>query len=1154
MIPQPIDQVPLFLGLSQEERELVTARLRRQQAATGELVYSAGYPSDALYVISSGWVKLEESTAHGTLALANLGAGSLLGEVDTLLGRPYSSSARAAANTQLLVLTRSDLENLIGQYPAIGLRFSAALGLRISFLEPYLVQQRLRNVELLSALSEDDLTAIARQLDLKSFTRGEIIAEAGTPGDAVYLIEEGQARLVSGSKEGDSFDDLNEGAIFGHTALITGRSFSATLRAVTDVYAWHLTRAVYLEIVREHPTVKLAFSRALAETLGPGDQNDAVERIRQLPLFSDVPTEAMSALVARLVLRHFPAGDVIYTEGTPGDALYVVEMGEVKLMDSAFSDAQLLERARSGESFGEMALLTGRTRAECARACTDSTIWVLYKSDFDDLMVQYPEISVSLSRASPIAFPCARTIFCCDTCAALRFFSSFATSELRAISKRVKGLRFRSGEVICYAGEPAHTLFMIEMGEIKRSSVGPNGEMVLVDLLGPGDSFGEQAMVQNSTYTTTAQAIGEAELWTISKLDFDQLMEQYPSFAVNVTRLMADRLSRSESIPGLRSAPPPPRLDPRSSQSSSGVYPRQGPHTAQSSSGVYPRQGPHTAQSSSGVYPRQDPRASQSSSGVFPRPQQSAPPSHSRIQQPLSGARPIPKPQPPPPAQGQSGYLGGADPNSSSRVQPRPNLDPNSPSRVQPRPNLDPNSSSRVQPRPNLDPNSSSRVQPRPNLDPNSSSRVQPRPNLDPNSSSRVQPRPNLDPNSSSRVQPRPNLDPNSSSRVQPRPNLDPNSSSRVQPRPNLDPNSSSRVQPRAAFGPTGEMPSGVRSRSQVIPRGPVSQSFPTAGQSGQLGAMAPVTGPMPSDDPYAGATSAVRPRVRRRQQNAFVRELVEWVGGLSWGARIRAVVLAGFLIWFVLVVLPAIAISTVSSNFAPLIVRNPRPEGGAPPPAEAPAEVTRTISGGVKPKIAYAVASPTVMPTKPPAPPAPPPKVATPRPRATVAPRPTQKPTAVTVAMAAPPAATAVPALPPIYWDQRIGNGTQVLPHLESVKLEPAVVAHGQKFWRAISVKFEDVSESGNDHTIYVKVLGEDGRRVDGKKAHLTSMGGLSEYPDEKPSHDMCDCNFNYPLYGDGYGFNIEDQYPSDKVVGMVMPMKRHVNYRIIFRLTTNP
>jgi len=114
--------------------------------------------------------------------------------------------------------------------------------------------------------------------------------------------------------------------------------------------------------------------------------------------------------------------------------------------------------------------------------------------------------------------------------------------------------------------------------------------------------------------------------------------------------------------------------------------------------------------------------------------------------------------------------------------------------------------------------------------------------------------------------------------------------------------------------------------------------------------------------------------------------------------------------------------------------------------------------------------------------------------------------------------------------------------------------VARGQKFWRAVRVKFEDVSESGNDHTIYVKVLDETGKRVNGKKARLTSDGGLSEYPEEKSEGDLCDCNFNYPMYGDGYAFEIEDQYPSDKVAGMRMPLNQHVNYRITFQLTTMP
>jgi hypothetical protein len=146
---------------------------------------------------------------------------------------------------------------------------------------------------------------------------------------------------------------------------------------------------------------------------------------------------------------------------------------------------------------------------------------------------------------------------------------------------------------------------------------------------------------------------------------------------------------------------------------------------------------------------------------------------------------------------------------------------------------------------------------------------------------------------------------------------------------------------------------------------------------------------------------------------------------------------------------------------------------------------------------------------------------------------------------------------LPPIYWDPRLGTGPQVLPHLENVRIIPASVSSCQRFWRAVSVVFQDVNESGNDHSIYVTVTDENGNRIDGQTLQVFSDTGGGIFPDqpiEKPAGDPCNCNFAYPMYGDGYNVRILGSLPSDIVAGMIMPLKRHVNYRIIFQRTTNP
>ncbi len=147
--------------------------------------------------------------------------------------------------------------------------------------------------------------------------------------------------------------------------------------------------------------------------------------------------------------------------------------------------------------------------------------------------------------------------------------------------------------------------------------------------------------------------------------------------------------------------------------------------------------------------------------------------------------------------------------------------------------------------------------------------------------------------------------------------------------------------------------------------------------------------------------------------------------------------------------------------------------------------------------------------------------------------------------------ACSAVP-LPPVDWDPRLGPGG--LPLLENVRIIPAQVAACQQYWRVVFVKFQNINESGNDHTIYVKVLDENGNRTEGEKLHLTSWGGLSEYPNEKPAGDLCNCNFDYPMYGDAYSIHIDGALPSDTMADMIMPMNRHVNYRITFQRARNP
>jgi CRP-like cAMP-binding protein len=604
VIPQPIDQVPLFLRLSDEERELISSRLRHLEFNSNDVVFSANKPPEMLGAIVQGWVKLESESPQGRIALANLGAGSVIGEVDLLLNRPYSTTARAASATSIHALYKQDLQDLILECPTIGLKFSYGLGTRVAYLDEYLVTQRLGAVPLLSALAEEEMRAIARRLQFRSYQRGDAIFEAGDTAEAVYLIEEGTVRLVTTSREGESYDEVKEGDILGQTGLITGKPSLATARAVTEASAWVLTRADYQELIGEHPAIKIAFSRALAEGLSREDQAKAVEMLCGLALFSDVDSEALDDLTGRLVLRHFPAGELIYAQGTPGDAMYFIEAGDVQLGPDGAAKTGTHERKRVGQSFGEMALLTGRTRGEAAKAMEDSTVWVLYKSDYDDLIVRHPALSLALSRALSGKLSASQGEYVERRLPQLKLLNGLSPSELREVIEYFKPLRFRAGENICFAGQPAQYVYLIESGEVRELAGGPNGQTVVLALRGADQSFGERAVFQSSAYGTSMQAVGVVACLTLSKVDFDRLIARYPALALNVARLMAEDADRATPRPNSntdaararsngngRAAPQPPRA---SAASVTGMpfRPPQAPQVRGSRGTFLPRKGP----------------------------------------------------------------------------------------------------------------------------------------------------------------------------------------------------------------------------------------------------------------------------------------------------------------------------------------------------------------------------------------------------------------------------------------------------------------------------------------------------------------------------------------------------------------------------------
>ena len=118
-----------------------------------------------------------------------------------------------------------------------------------------------------------------------------------------------------------------------------------------------------------------------------------------IPLFRELSPKALAKISGLMINVSFKAGDTIFFEREPGDALYVVDSGAVRVWvrDKDANEVTLSE-LKPGDFFGEMSVLDGGWRSASATAVVDTTLHCLRREDFQDFLVEHPQAAVEVIR------------------------------------------------------------------------------------------------------------------------------------------------------------------------------------------------------------------------------------------------------------------------------------------------------------------------------------------------------------------------------------------------------------------------------------------------------------------------------------------------------------------------------------------------------------------------------------------------------------------------------------------------------------------------------------------------------------------------------------------------------------------------------------
>jgi CRP-like cAMP-binding protein len=123
-------------------------------------------------------------------------------------------------------------------------------------------------------------------------------------------------------------------------------------------------------------------------------------------------------------------------------------------------------------------------------------------------------------------------------------FRKLSERELDDLVMAVQLRRVAAKQELCHKGDPGNQLYLIVDGVVKAQTTSPSGDDIVFSIMGPGEMFGELALLRGGKRTATVVAIRDAQLIVIDRRELFPFLRRNPDAALKVLEVLAARVER----------------------------------------------------------------------------------------------------------------------------------------------------------------------------------------------------------------------------------------------------------------------------------------------------------------------------------------------------------------------------------------------------------------------------------------------------------------------------------------------------------------------------------------------------------------------------------------------------------------------------------
>ncbi|CAJ1367350.1 unnamed protein product [Effrenium voratum] len=347
------------------------------------------------------------------------------------------------------------------------------------------------------------------------------VIKQGDPGSELFLIRSGEVTVLVSKDDGRApkrVASLKAGDYFGERSVVFDEVRGATIVAATAVCLLSLNREKFAEL-RLEDYVKFADRKTGVATIEAKPPSEKTESERQLMLSALQESSTLGgksgsllesqaeALVDLMWKQTVEARQAVITQGNMADYFYIIQAGSFALQEGGIPKEVL----KPGDCFGELPLLQLRPHQHSVAAKDRSTVWVIDRWQFKNILFKVPEHKVF------------EYIGYLDR---VQILDALSLDEKTFTAQALTEMTFEEGDVILKQGETGDTFYILFDGEV---TVLINGNQVARLQASTEEltahHFGEKALLSSQPRAATVQVTSpQAKVLALDRIAFNQLL------------------------------------------------------------------------------------------------------------------------------------------------------------------------------------------------------------------------------------------------------------------------------------------------------------------------------------------------------------------------------------------------------------------------------------------------------------------------------------------------------------------------------------------------------------------------------------------------------------------------------------------------------